>query len=166
MGPTDNGPLLVQFSSSRPLEPLSYSHRPASGPGGWSGIRLRTGKDLAECGDPRARKLTQPVLPGELAEALPVSLPTSEKVHRAILAALKHLQGQRRYSVGASGVRTPHHTRHPSSRPSPPLLPTSVGHRDGLGLGPSHPPLSRAPGSGTWSRPEPQRLVVSRGRSD
>lgn len=36
----------------------------------------------------------------------------------------------------------------------------------GMGWGWGHPLLSRAPGSETWSSPEPQRLVVTRGRSD
>jgi hypothetical protein len=48
------------------------------------------------------QQLTQPVLSCELAEALPVRLPTSEKVHRAIFPALKYLQGQRRHSIGAT----------------------------------------------------------------
>lgn len=74
------------------------------------------------------RKLTQPVLPCELAEALPVSLPASEKVHRAIFPALKHLQGQRRYRIGASGARGPDPgLPHPSSQAPLPAWDTGMG---------------------------------------
>lgn len=45
------------------------------------------------CGTPEP--LTQPVFAGNLAKSLPVGLPSSEEVDRAVLPALYHLQRQR-----------------------------------------------------------------------
>lgn len=51
---------------------------------------------------PSVGTLTQPVLPRELAKALPVRFPASEEIHRAVLPALKYLQGEGKVSTGAT----------------------------------------------------------------
>lgn len=45
------------------------------------------------CGTPEP--LTEPVFTGNLAKSLPVGLPSSEEVDRAVLPALYHLQRER-----------------------------------------------------------------------
>lgn len=66
--------------------------------------------------------LTQPVLPRELAEAIPVRLPASEEVHGAVFAALKHLQRMESWCP-------PPQDPHPDVHPLPHSLPSAARSR-------------------------------------
>lgn len=139
------------------LNLLSHSHVPVNGLRPTEASKTRVGciygkaRRGREWNGPRAAVLTQPVFPRELAEALSVCLPASEKVHRAVLPALEHLQAENEVSHWSSGLRTP--------SPLVPMLPyklpgtASTEHRDGVRSGPGFPLPSGAPGSGTWRRP-------------
>lgn len=61
------------------------------------------------CGTPEP--LTEPVFAGNLAKSLPVGLPSSEEVDRAVLSALYHLQRQRVGGEGSEFERDSSHIR-------------------------------------------------------